>query len=364
MLRKSIAARPDDFYPHLLMGNSLRNLNRLDEALAMYREAARLKPGNPDALNCIGWILLAKRRYDEAAAIYRDSLRLAPDNILALESLGRALQELGRIDEAIELYRQAIRIAPDDASPHYKLGGALAEKHRFAEALAEKQEAARLTPDDSIVLHGLGIGFRDLGRFDETEAAFRKSVENQPDNASSDQLPGLAPGRPHPTAVVAGPRKPWSLARRAVKEAPNIATNYNTLGAGRISQRPVGPGHRHAQEVDRDEQGDRPHGLLLPGHGPMAARGQGGGRAIVPARCRRGQEGRPGPMGVADDLGRGGRADGKAGPVPTLFEVKAEPDRAMAALRRMSAAGFLRTRDPADRSRSRPDSARGRTSGS
>ena len=50
VLRKTISARPGDFYAHLQLGNALHALERYDEALAMYREAARLKPGYADAL--------------------------------------------------------------------------------------------------------------------------------------------------------------------------------------------------------------------------------------------------------------------------------------------------------------------------
>ena len=103
MLHKTIAARPDDLYAHLQLGNALRYQNHLDAALVMYRKAARIKPTNPDPLDMIGSDLVAMERYDEAVTVFRDSLRLAADNTVALEGLGSALQVLGRIDEAIEL---------------------------------------------------------------------------------------------------------------------------------------------------------------------------------------------------------------------------------------------------------------------
>jgi Flp pilus assembly protein TadD len=92
VLHKTIAARPDDLYAHLQLGNALRYQNRLDAALVMYRKAARIKPTNPDPLDMIGSDLVAMERYDEAVTIFRDSLRLAADNTVALEGLGSALQ--------------------------------------------------------------------------------------------------------------------------------------------------------------------------------------------------------------------------------------------------------------------------------
>ena len=340
VLRATIAARPDDFYAHLQLGNTLRFQNRMEEAVAMYRTAARLKPANVDPLDCIGWILLGKGQNDEAAAIYRDSLRLAPDNTVALEGLGSALQALGRIDEAIELYRQALRIAPDDSSLHFKLGGALAEKRRFPEALAEKQEAARLTPDDSTVLHGLGVGLRELGRFAETEAVFRKSLENQPDNP--DPLNSLA------WLLVAAPdrrqRRPeeaLSLARRAVQGAPTVATNYNTLGAAEYRNSLwVQAIATLKKSIEMSKGTDPTDSFFL-----AMAEWQRGDREEAWRSFQRGvdvaQRGDPAFWEWRMIWTEAAELLGKPGFVPTLYEVKAEPDRAMATLHRMAAAGSI-----------------------
>ncbi len=359
VLRESIAARPRDFYAHLQLGNSLRFQNRLDEALAMYRKANHLKPDNVDPLDCIGWIFLGKGRYDEAAAIYRDSLRLSPENTVALEGLGSALQALGRGDEAIELYRRALRIAPEDTSLHFKLGGALAAKQSFAEALAEKQEAVRLTPDDSTVLHGLAIGLREVGRFDEAEAVFRKSLENQPDNP--DPLNSLA------WLLVTAPdrrrRRPeeaLELSRRAVKEAPAVATNYNTLGVAEYRNGLWNEAIATLEKsIEMSKATDPTDFYFL-----AMSRWRRGDRSEAERSFQRG-----GDLARTDASAfwewrmiRSEAAElmGKPRLLPTFEEVKADPDHAMEVLRRMAAArtlslGTLRISTDLDPLRSRPD---------
>ncbi len=339
-LRQTIAARPDDFYAHLQLGNTLRFQNRLDESLAMYREAARLKPTNPDPLDGMGWIFLGQGRHDEAAAIYRDSLRLAPENTVALEGLGSALQALGRIDEAIELYRKALRISPDDSSLHFKLGGALSAKGRFAEALAEKQEAARLTPDDSTVLHGLGLAFRDLGRFDEAEAAFRKSLVNQPDNPdplnSLAWLLATAPDRRQRR-----PEDALKLARQAVQEAPDVATNYNTLGVAEYRNGLWDEAIATLNKSIAMCEGTDPTDFFF----LAVAHRQRGDRDQAERAFHRGVEvarkNAPSLWEWRMIWAEAAELLGKPGHVPTLYEVTAEPDRAMATLHRMAAAGFV-----------------------
>ena len=254
--------------------------------------------------------------------------------------MAAALQELGRIDEATELYRQALRISPDDASLHFKLGDALSAKGLFAEALAEKQEATRLIPDDSTVLHGLGAGFRDLGRFDETEAAFRKSIVNQPDNP--DPLNSLAwLLATAPDHRQRRPEEALKLARQAVQEAPDAATNYNTLGAAEYRNglwdeaiatlnksiamcKGIDPTDFFFLAVAHRQRGDRDQAERAFHRGVEVA------RKNAPSLW----EWRMIWAEAAELLG-------KPGPVPTLFEVTAEPDRAMATLHRMAAAGFV-----------------------
>jgi serine/threonine-protein kinase len=339
VLRETIAARPDDYYAHLQLANSLLYLERLDEALEMYRKTAILKPGHVDALIGIGATLIAKNRHSDAEALYRDALRLSPDNASLLEGLGTALQELGRVDEAIEVCRRAILIAPDDFAPHYRLGAVLALKGRYAEALAERQEAVRLTPDDSTALYGLGQGFRDTGRFVEAEGAFRKALENQPDDSFS--LNSLAwelltaPDRRR------RPEEALELARRAVAQAPAVATNYNTLGLAEYRN-----GHWDRAIAALKKSIELNHGtdptddfFLAMTHwrrGEKDEAERSFARGVEGAR-----KGAPGLWEWRKLWAEAAELLQKPRPVPTLYEVNADPDGSMTRLRRMMVEGVL-----------------------
>jgi tetratricopeptide (TPR) repeat protein len=61
----------------------------------------------------LGRALAGEGRIDEAIAQYSQALRLKPDFPLAHLNLGLALASQGRIDEAIAQYSEALRIKPD-----------------------------------------------------------------------------------------------------------------------------------------------------------------------------------------------------------------------------------------------------------
>jgi tetratricopeptide (TPR) repeat protein len=96
----------------------------MDEA---YHSPAKEKAGPPilgseylgailpdtDAVhNIVGVTLLEERRFDEAAAEFREALRRRPDSPDATRNLGTALAAIGRTQEAIEYLEKALTLAP------------------------------------------------------------------------------------------------------------------------------------------------------------------------------------------------------------------------------------------------------------
>src|SRR5262249_694658 len=94
---------------------------KLDEAIAEYRSAIRLKPNFADAYLGIGEILEVQGKGDEAIAEYRFAARLQPDSSYAHHCITRALlRKSDRIaperSEALEHARQATALSPNDGT--------------------------------------------------------------------------------------------------------------------------------------------------------------------------------------------------------------------------------------------------------
>ena len=101
----------------------------------------------------LGIALAKKGQLDDAIAEYREAIRLKKDNLGAHGNLGNALLGKGQLDEAIAEYREVIRLKKDDALAHRHLGNTLQMK-RTLDRLPSilKGEAQPADAADCVVL--------------------------------------------------------------------------------------------------------------------------------------------------------------------------------------------------------------------
>ena len=133
----------------------------------------------------MGIILKELGRLDEAEASFRQSIVLKSDSAKAHNNLGTTLKELGRLDEAETSYRKAITIKPDYAEAHSNLGIILKELERLDESEASLRQAIALKPDLAEAHSNLGIILKELERLDESEASLRQAIALKPDLAEA-----------------------------------------------------------------------------------------------------------------------------------------------------------------------------------
>lgn len=97
----------------LVLARELGALGRWEEAVAVYRESARVRPDDPEAHLRLGSaLLLGLNRPEEAAGSLREAIRLRPREARAHGLLGIALNDLGRHAEAVAALEQALRLDP------------------------------------------------------------------------------------------------------------------------------------------------------------------------------------------------------------------------------------------------------------
>jgi tetratricopeptide (TPR) repeat protein len=91
--------------------------------------------------------LASLERWEELAAVYREAVRLDPNDPEANWRLGSTLLfALGKPEEALFSLQEAVRLAPAEPQPRLALGAALNALGRHAEAVAAFEEALRLDP--------------------------------------------------------------------------------------------------------------------------------------------------------------------------------------------------------------------------
>ena len=185
LISRAIAMAPDQPMYHGNLGTALKELGRLDEAIASYREALAIEPDFADAHNNLGHALKTKGRLEDAVASYHKALAVKPDFAEAHNNLGVALRVMGKSDEAVASYRKALAIKPYYAAAHYNLGNLLTELGRLEEAVASYRKTLAIKPDFAEAHNNLGNLLHVLEKSDEAVASHHKALVIKPDYAAA-----------------------------------------------------------------------------------------------------------------------------------------------------------------------------------
>lgn len=204
---------------HRNLGEMLRRLGRLDEAIAAGRQATALSPNDLDAFYNLGLALTDKGEHAAAVQSYRRALELNPSHNLSWNNLGSALEKMGdkdgaeqayaravalnpqhaealinlgscyngqgKLDEASNCFRAAIAANPDLPEAYLHLGGILKKREKFADALPLFRKALALRPDHFETLLNLGSICQEQKLMDEAERCYRRALELRPGAADA-----------------------------------------------------------------------------------------------------------------------------------------------------------------------------------
>jgi Flp pilus assembly protein TadD len=138
----------------------------------------------------LGVLLLSRKETAPAIGHLREALRIQPNQPMALNDLGAALEQEGHIDEAMEYFQQALRFRPDYSNARYNLGNMLAARGKLDDAAAAFRQVLAAVPADSAardhlvaVLIRAGNAAIGDGRLDATGAVYRELVSLRPADA-------------------------------------------------------------------------------------------------------------------------------------------------------------------------------------
>jgi tetratricopeptide (TPR) repeat protein len=172
-LRVALAARPDSLALHLQLAGALRGTGRQDEAIAVCRQAVRLKPDNANAYIALARMYLPMRPWvkahsnlDDAIVACRKALQIDPKDTRASSLWAIALLIKGEPDGAVALLQKSADADPKSAGRLYA---------EFASELMPIYQQA-------IVAFPSAGGTAEQPaevqkRLHEIEAAYRKAIE-------------------------------------------------------------------------------------------------------------------------------------------------------------------------------------------
>jgi tetratricopeptide (TPR) repeat protein len=111
--RRAIKLKPDFATAQFKLAVTLEELNRSDDALAVYNAFLRLRPRDELANYNAGVLLLNQNQFAQAAAKFQTALESNSDYTAALVGLAMARMKLNETADAIDALQRGLRLDPD-----------------------------------------------------------------------------------------------------------------------------------------------------------------------------------------------------------------------------------------------------------
>lgn len=137
---KAIAIEPDAAHFHMHLGNALKELGRLDEAIGSYRHAITLKPNYAEAYGNLGTLYISQGRGDEACRAFETASEFSPQRgmFYRLRAFAKPLRREDAMFRRMETLAQSLpTLSPQDAMElHFALGTAYGDSGDYHRSFA------------------------------------------------------------------------------------------------------------------------------------------------------------------------------------------------------------------------------------
>jgi tetratricopeptide (TPR) repeat protein len=181
VLRQLTESHGDLPLVHVTLGDTLRGMQRFEEALKPYDDALALIPVAEEQ----HWIIYFARgiahertdQWEKAEADFRRALELRPEQPQVLNYLGYSFLEMQEnYDEALDMIERAVALRPDSGYIIDSLGWGLYRIGRYQEAVSHMEKAVELMPIDPVVNDHLGDVYWAVGRKREAEFQWHRAL--------------------------------------------------------------------------------------------------------------------------------------------------------------------------------------------
>jgi tetratricopeptide (TPR) repeat protein len=175
LTEKAMSGVPRSGLAHFKLGQLHQAEARLPEALAAFRESARLEPvvGRDNLYLTIGSLSVNHADFDGAVAAYIRRVDVNPNSADAHRQLGEVYFLQGRDDEALAEFSVAAFLAPANAKAHAGHGQVLLRLRRYADAAAAFGRAVARGDDQPEARYSFGVALMRAGKNDDG----RKEIE-------------------------------------------------------------------------------------------------------------------------------------------------------------------------------------------
>ena len=183
LCRQILQAVPDHFDATHLLGLSVQQGGRLEEAQQLLERAVAIDPRSHEAYNNLAAVHFVLQKFEAARTCQEKAIALKPNFPPALTGLGNTLLHMNLPEQAIELYDRAIRLKPDHADALCNRGMAELALGQFDRARQSFDRALLFQPRHAEALVGKGVASIELKHYDVGEAALAAALAIRPGSA-------------------------------------------------------------------------------------------------------------------------------------------------------------------------------------
>jgi tetratricopeptide (TPR) repeat protein len=224
--KKLIALDPDSAEARADLAETyLVGLKKPKAAEEGYRAAIARDANYLRAYLGLAGALAAQRRIDDAVAVYRQAEALAPTDPTPPHSLARLYASQAKFDLALAELDKAIKIDPKFLPAHLERGDLLLAKNDIDGAIAAYRAGAAVVKEPAVLYFRMGVAFQGAQRWSDAENAYLEAVKHEPRMF----------GAYNNLAFMAASRKErlndaLTWANKAIEISPKTSTLYDTLG--------------------------------------------------------------------------------------------------------------------------------------
>jgi tetratricopeptide (TPR) repeat protein len=232
------------------VGEYWLNLDNIDEALNVFREATVLDGKNQNARNGLSETLtrqgdkfLNDEKYDLAQPPYEEAITQNPNNAGAYAGLAEIFAAENDAPNAIKNYEKALALDADLTELNGPLGVLYYQTGEILKSEIALQKAIAANPDNAETQFFFGLVRYKQNRDDEALAAFRRSIQLDPTNEEVYYYLGEVYDRKE------NDKEAIAAYRRAVELKPKYTEAWFDLGAAYYNR----ASDQGANSVDYDE---------------------------------------------------------------------------------------------------------------
>jgi tetratricopeptide (TPR) repeat protein len=145
-----------------------------DRAVSLYSRVLAVDPSHADVLNSLGCIHERNERLDDALAAFREALRLKPRNSQLEVNIGIVLDKLGLSEEAGRHFTNVMERGESSGFAYNALGCHLARLSRYEEALIYFSKAVECESDNATYYQNLGLACEKMSLHERAAAVYER----------------------------------------------------------------------------------------------------------------------------------------------------------------------------------------------